>query len=440
MSKDVVQAMDLLEAEKGISREVIKEAIEAALVHAYKKNYENAQNVEVLFNIETGDIKVFSVKEVVETNYDPTIEISLEEAHQIHQAYEIGDTIKIEVTPQDFGRIATQTAKHVVMQKLREAEREIIYNEFIDYEDEILTGVVERTDARFVYVNIGKVEAVMPVREQIPGEEFDFNDRVKVYVVSVDKTTKGPQVIVSRAHVNFLKRLFEQEVPEIYDGIVEIRALAREAGDRSKVAVYSRDEQIDPVGTCVGQRGSRVQLIVDELHGENMDIVKYDEDPAVFIKNAMSPAHVLDVVFLDENVCIVVVPDDQLSLAIGKRGQNARLAAKLTGYKIDIKSESEFDPDDYIQATEDELEPNDEELELIEDSEANSNAEEIEPSLEEIEQVESTHYSDELMEEWDVDEQNVTPEQAEQEIAEVEDDGEQDYEELLDEFQTEQTE
>ena len=440
MSKDVVQAMDLLEAEKGISREVIKEAIEAALVHAYKKNYENAQNVEVLFNIETGDIKVFSVKEVVETNYDPTIEISLEEAHQIHQAYEIGDTIKIEVTPQDFGRIATQTAKHVVMQKLREAEREIIYNEFIDYEDEILTGVVERTDARFVYVNIGKVEAVMPVREQIPGEEFDFNDRVKVYVVSVDKTTKGPQVIVSRAHVNFLKRLFEQEVPEIYDGIVEIRALAREAGDRSKVAVYSRDEQIDPVGTCVGQRGSRVQLIVDELHGENMDIVKYDEDPAVFIKNAMSPAHVLDVVFLDENVCIVVVPDDQLSLAIGKRGQNARLAAKLTGYKIDIKSESEFDPDDYIQATEDELEPNDEELDLIEDSEENLNAEEIEPSLEEIEQVESTHYSDELMEEWDVDEQNVTPEQAEQEIAEVEDDGEQDYEELLDEFQTEQTE
>ncbi|EKB57693.1 transcription termination factor NusA [Falseniella ignava] len=440
MSKDVVQAMDLLEAEKGISREVIKEAIEAALVHAYKKNYENAQNVEVLFNIETGDIKVFSVKEVVETNYDPTIEISLEEAHQIHQAYEIGDTIKIEVTPQDFGRIATQTAKHVVMQKLREAEREIIYNEFIDYEDEILTGVVERTDARFVYVNIGKVEAVMPVREQIPGEEFDFNDRIKVYVVSVDKTTKGPQVIVSRAHVNFLKRLFEQEVPEIYDGIVEIRALAREAGDRSKVAVYSRDEQIDPVGTCVGQRGSRVQLIVDELHGENMDIVKYDEDPAVFIKNAMSPAHVLDVVFLDENVCIVVVPDDQLSLAIGKRGQNARLAAKLTGYKIDIKSESEFDPDDYIQATEDELEPNDEELDLIEDSEENLNAEEIEPSLEEIEQVESTHYSDELMEEWDVDEQNVTPEQAEQEIAEVEDDGEQDYEELLDEFQTEQTE
>ena len=440
MSKDVVQAMDLLEAEKGISREVIKEAIEAALVHAYKKNYENAQNVEVLFNIETGDIKVFSVKEVVETNYDPTIEISLEEAHQIHQAYEIGDTIKIEVTPQDFGRIATQTAKHVVMQKLREAEREIIYNEFIDYEDEILTGVVERTDARFVYVNIGKVEAVMPVREQIPGEEFDFNDRVKVYVVSVDKTTKGPQVIVSRAHVNFLKRLFEQEVPEIYDGIVEIRALAREAGDRSKVAVYSRDEQIDPVGTCVGQRGSRVQLIVDELHGENMDIVKYDEDPAVFIKNAMSPAHVLDVVFLDENVCIVVVPDDQLSLAIGKRGQNARLAAKLTGYKIDIKSESEFDPADYIQATEDELEPNDEELDLIEDSAANSNAEELEPSLEEIEQVESTHYSDELMEEWDVDEQNVTPEQAEQEIAEVEDDGEQDYEELLDEFQTEENE
>lgn len=343
MSKELVKAMQVLEEEKGISREIVKDALETALVLAYKRNYDQAQNVEVLFDENKGSIKVFAVKEVVEVNYDSTLEISLEEALKIHPAYEIGDKIKFEVTPKDFGRIATQTAKHVIMQRIREAEREIVYNEYSQYLDEILTGTVERQDNRYVYVNLGRAEAVMPNNEQIPGEQFSMDERIKVYVSKVDKTTKGPQVVVSRAHEGFLKRLFEQEVPEIYDGIVEVMSIAREAGDRSKVAVFSRDKNIDPVGTCVGQRGARVQAIVNELHGENMDIIEWNEDPTVFIKNAMNPADVELVVFGEEaNTCIVVVPDHQLSLAIGKKGQNARLAARLTKHKIDIKSSTAY--------------------------------------------------------------------------------------------------
>ncbi|MDO4774297.1 MAG: transcription termination factor NusA [Aerococcaceae bacterium] len=343
MSKELVKAMQVLEEEKGISRAIIKEALESALELAYKKNYDQAQNVEVVFDEKKGSIKVFSVKEVVETNYDSTLEISLEEALKINRAYEIGDKIKFEVTPKDFGRIATQTAKHVIMQRIREAEREIVYEEYSQYQDEILTGTVERQDARFVYVNLGRIEAVMPVSEQIPTEQFAMDQRIKVYVAKVEKTNKGPQVVVSRAHADFLRRLFEQEVPEIYDGIVEIMGIAREAGDRSKVAVRSRDKNIDPVGTCVGQKGQRVQAIVNELNGENMDIVEWHEDPTIFIRNAMSPAEVVDVIFDEANhSCIVVVPDYQLSLAIGKKGQNARLAARLTTYKIDIKSESAY--------------------------------------------------------------------------------------------------
>lgn len=343
VSKELVTAMKILEEEKGIKAEVIKEALESALILAYKKNYDQAQNVEVVFDDQTGDIKVYSVKEVVEVNYDSTLEISLEEARKINWAYEVGDKIKFEVTPKDFGRIATQTAKHVVMQRIREAERDIIYDEYIVHQDEILTGTIERADARNVYVNLGKVEAIMPLSEQIPSEQFKLDERVKVYLVKVDKTSKGPQIIASRAHPDFLRRLFEQEVPEIYEGVVEVIAIAREAGDRSKVAVHSRDKNVDPVGTCVGPRGSRVQGIVNELNGENMDIIQWDEDPVVFVKNAMNPAEVLEVVFdEDNNACIVVVPDYQLSLAIGKKGQNARLAARLTGFKIDIKSETSF--------------------------------------------------------------------------------------------------
>lgn len=348
MSKELVKAMQVLEEEKGISRQVIKEALESALALAYKKNYDQAQNVEVQFDENKGTIKVYSVKEVVETNYDSTLEISLEEALKINRAYEIGDKIKFEVTPKDFGRIATQTAKHVIMQRIREAERENIFEEFSQYVDEIMTGTVERQDHRFIYVNIGRVEAIMPLGEQIPSEQFEPDQRIKVYVAKVDKTSKGPQIVVSRAHNDFLRRLFEQEVPEIYDGTVEVMAIAREAGDRAKVAVRSRDKNIDPVGTCVGPRGQRVQAIVNELNGENMDIIEWNEDPVVFIQNALSPAQVLKVDFNEEaHSCIVVVPDNQLSLAIGKRGQNARLAARLTTYKIDIKSESSYA--DYLE-------------------------------------------------------------------------------------------
>lgn len=373
MSKELLNAMALLKEEKGIEPEIIKEALETALETAYNKNYDQAQNVEVNVDVESGDIKVYSVKQVVETNFDSTLEVSLEEARKINRVYEIGDTIKFEVTPKNFGRIATQTAKHVIMQRIREAEREIVYNEFIEYEDEILTGTVERIDNRFVYVNLGKAEAIMPTREQIQGEIFNMDQRIKVYVVKVDKTTRGPQIIVSRAHPDFLRRLFEQEVPEIYDGVVEIMSIAREAGDRAKVAVKSNDSHIDPVGTCVGQGGQRVQAIVNELNGENMDIIEYSEDPAEFIKNAMSPSDVVEVIFgEDENMAMVVVPDYQLSLAIGKKGQNARLAARLTNHKIDIKSETDYQvyleeaKNEKLEETENHLE---EELEVIEDNE-----------------------------------------------------------------------
>ncbi|KRM96410.1 transcription elongation factor NusA [Liquorilactobacillus aquaticus DSM 21051] len=345
MSKELLNALDALEKEKGIKKQVVLDALEAALVSAYKRNYGQAQNVEVDFDQNGGDIHVYAVKEVVDEVFDSRLEVSLKEALQINKAYEVGDTIRFEVTPKNFGRIAAQTAKQVIMQRVREAERGIIYDEYIQYENEIVTGEVERHDHRYVYVNLGRVEAVLSHQDQIPGEEYKAHDRIKVYIYKVENTSKGPQVFVSRSHPDLLKRLFEQEIPEIFDGTVEIVSIAREAGDRAKVAVRSNSEGVDPVGTCVGPRGERVQVIVNELKGENMDIVEWRDEPADFISNALNPAEVLNVVFdpQNERACTVVVPDDQLSLAIGKKGQNARLAAKLTGFKIDIKSESEFD-------------------------------------------------------------------------------------------------
>ncbi|KRN29605.1 transcription termination factor NusA [Lactobacillus selangorensis] len=345
MSKELVNALDQLEKEKGVKKEVVVEALEAALVSAYKRNYGQAQNVEVDFDQKKGDIHVYAVKEVTNEVFDSRLEVSLKDALNINKAYEVGDEIKFEVTPQDFGRIAAQTAKQVIMQRVREAERGIVYDEYSQYENEIMTGVVERRDNKFVYVNLGKIEAVLGKQDQMPNETYHPHDRIKVYVTKVENSAKGPQVFVSRTHPDFVKRLFEQEVPEIYDGIVEIVAAAREAGDRTKLAVRSTDPNVDAVGTCVGPKGSRVQAVVNELHGENMDIVAWDEDPAVYIANALNPAQVLDVQFDPENdhACTVVVPDYQLSLAIGKKGQNARLAAKLTGYKIDIKSETDMD-------------------------------------------------------------------------------------------------
>lgn len=342
MNNELLDALDTLEKEKGISKDILIQAIEDALVSAYRKNFNQAQNVRTHFDRNTGVIKVFARKEVVEEVEDTRLQISLEEARQLDPNYEIGDIVEIEVTPMNFGRIAAQTAKQVVTQRLREAEREIIYEEFIDREEDIITGIVQRRDQRNIYINLGRTEGIMPYHETMPNEEYKQNDRIKVYITKVENTTKGPQIFVSRSHPNLLKRLFELEVPEIYDGIVEIKSIAREAGDRSKISVYSEHEDVDPVGACVGPKGSRVQAVVDELNGEKIDIVKYSNNPVEFVANALSPAKVLDViVHEEEKATTVIVPDYQLSLAIGKRGQNARLAAKLTGWKIDIKSESD---------------------------------------------------------------------------------------------------
>lgn len=342
MSSDLLDALTALEEQKGISRDVLIEAIEAALVTAYKRNFNQAQNVRVDLNLDKGSMRVFSRKDVVEEVDDERLQISLEDAKAINPAYELEDIVEQEVTPRNFGRIAAQTAKQVVTQRVREAERGIIYEQYVDREDDIVTGVVERLDARNIYVGLGKVEAALPQNEQIQGETYNPHDRIKVYITKVERTTRGPQVIVSRTHPGLLRRLFEMEVPEIYEGIVEIKSIAREAGDRSKISVFAHNEEIDPVGSCVGAKGARVQTIVNELNGEKIDIVEWSEDPVVFVANALSPSKVLDVqVNEEEKSTTVVVPDYQLSLAIGKRGQNARLAAKLTGWKIDIKSETD---------------------------------------------------------------------------------------------------
>ncbi|CAM4021324.1 transcription elongation factor NusA [Bacillus manliponensis] len=342
MSTELLDALLVLEQEKGISKDIIIDAIEAALISAYKRNFNQAQNVRVSFNPEVGSIQVLARKDVVENVFDPRLEISVEEARQIHPNYQEGDVLEIEVTPKDFGRIAAQTAKQVVTQRVREAERGIIYSEFSDREEDIMVGIVQRQDARFIYVSLGKVEALLPVSEQMPNEQYKPHDRIRVFITKVEKTTKGPQIYVSRTHPGLLKRLFEMEVPEIYDGTVEIRSVAREAGDRSKISVYAENIDVDPVGSCVGPKGQRVQRIVDELKGEKIDIVNWSNDPVEYVANALSPSQVVKVlVNEEEKATTVIVPDHQLSLAIGKRGQNARLAAKLTGWKIDIKSESD---------------------------------------------------------------------------------------------------
>ena len=344
MSKELVNALDALEQEKGIKAEVLVEAIEEALKKAYEKNYDESENVEVQFDQKKGNIKVYSVKTVVEEIDEPYEQITLEEALELNKAYEIGDEIRFEVTPADFGRLAAQTAKQIIMQKVREAERGVVYDKFIGYENEVITGEVERQDSRFLYIILpGNQEAAMKQGDQMPNESYRMGDKIKVLVSQVQNEQKGPQVFVSRTHPELVKRLFEAEVPEVFDGTVEIKSIAREAGDRSKIAVYSHNSNLDAVGTMVGQRGARVQAVVTELSGENMDIVEWTEDPAQFIKNALNPAEVVDVIFdpTNDRAVTVLVPDYQLSLAIGKRGQNARLAARLTGFKIDIKPESE---------------------------------------------------------------------------------------------------
>ena len=355
-----LDALKELAAEKGVEEEVLFDAIEAALISAYKRNFGSAQNVRVVLDRHTGAYHVYAIKTVVEEVFDDVEEISLAQARTINPDYEIDGTIEIEVTPANFGRIAAQAAKQVVVQRVREAERGIIYEEFMSREGDIITGLVSRVENRNVFIDLGKTEAILMPAEQIAGETYEHGDQIKAYIVEVKRTSKGPQIVVSRTHPGLLKRLFELEVPEIQEGIVEIKSVAREPGNRSKIAVYSKDENVDPVGSCVGHRGLRVQSIVDELGSEKIDIVKWSENPAKFIANALSPAKVVSVAVNEtEKVSRVVVPDYQLSLAIGKEGQNARLAAKLTGWKIDIKSES--------QAADEELDANMNEVEVTGD-------------------------------------------------------------------------
>lgn len=337
MDGELIEALNQIEKDKGVSKEIILEALETALITAYRKNYGTSQNAKVYINRETGVIKVMAQKVVVPEVHDEKMEISIEDAQKINPLYQLGDIVEVEITPKKFGRIAAQTAKQVVVQKIREAERGILYEDFLAKENDIIVGIVTRADKKNLLIDLGRMETTLPISEQIPGESYKPGDRIKLYVVEVKKTTKGPAIIVSRTHPGFVKRLFEQEVPEIYDGIVEIKSIAREAGSRTKMAVFSHDEKVDPVGACVGFKGTRVQAVVNELKGEKIDIVKWSKDMAEFISNALSPATIVKVeVKESEKTAKVFVPEYQLSLAIGKEGQNARLAAKLTGWKIDI--------------------------------------------------------------------------------------------------------
>lgn len=357
MNREFIQAIDDLERERQISKDVLIEAIESALVSAYKKNYGTAQNVRVDIDRESGDIAVIMRMDVVDEITDELTQISVEEAREIDYRYQAGDIVEYQVTPRDFGRIAAQTAKQVVVQRIREAERGMIFDDYIERQGEIVTGTVQRLSNGTIFVNLGRTEGILPVNEQVPGERYKVNDRLKVYIMDVKKTTKGPQVFLSRSHPGLVKRLFELEVPEIEDGTVEIRGIAREAGSRTKMAVYTEYEDVDPVGACVGARGSRVQAIVDELHGEKIDIITWSEDPEELIASVLSPAKVEQVLLAEdgEKAAMVVVPDYQLSLAIGKEGQNVRLAAKVSGWKIDIKSHSQYEAQ--LEAEEPEEEP-----------------------------------------------------------------------------------
>lgn len=344
MNEEFILALKQLESEKGIPEDVIIEALETALVSSYKKNFGTSQNVIVEINRDTGEISLAAEKEVVEEVFDENTEIAVEDARRENPRLEIGDIYYEKIDPEKFGRIAAQTARQVVIQRIKDAERDVIYDDYADRENEIITCDVQRVTKGNVFVDLGKTEAILPVSEQIQGESYHQGDRYKMLVLEVNKQPKGPQIVLSRSHPNLVRRLFELEVPEIHDGIVEIFSIAREAGSRTKIAVFSKDEDVDPLGACVGFKGSRVKTIVDELHDEKIDIVIWEKDIAAFIGNALSPSKVVEV-FINqrEKSAMVVVPDYQLSLAIGKEGQNARLAAKLTNWKIDIKSETQFD-------------------------------------------------------------------------------------------------
>ena len=342
MNKELMEALDILEKEKNISKDTLLEAIENSLVTACKNHFGSSDNVKVSIDPETCEFHVFQEKTVVETVEDPVEQISLVNAKMINSKYEIGDVVNIEVQSKEFGRIATQNAKNVILQKIREEERKVLYDQYYSMEKDVVTGVVQRYVGRNVSINLGRVDAILTENEQVKGEVFQPTERIKVYILEVKATSKGPKVLVSRTHPELVKRLFESEVAEVREGIVEIKAIAREAGSRTKIAVWSNDPDVDPVGACVGMNGARVNAIVGELRGEKIDIITWNENPAMMIENALSPAKVISVIAdAEEKSAKVVVPDYQLSLAIGKEGQNARLAARLTGFKIDIKSETQ---------------------------------------------------------------------------------------------------
>lgn len=371
-SKELILALEDLEKEKGIKKDYMLESIETALVTAYKRNYDSvSDNVKVTMNAETGEVHVYAEKTVVETVEDDKLEINLTDAHKINKKLSIGDIAQEEIIPRDFGRIAAQTAKQVIIQKIREASRSVLFDEFSARKGEIVSGLIQKADGGIVVVDLGKLEAVMPLKEQISTETYKVNDKIRACIVNVERGIKGaPQVIISRANGDFVRKLFELEIPEIYEGVIEIKSVSRDPGSRSKVAVYSPNENIDPVGSCVGQKGIRIQNIINELNGEKIDVIEWNADPSIYISAALLPAQVLAVDINDEEkFAQVIVPDDQLSLAIGKSGQNVRLAAKLTNWKIDIKSESQF-RQLIAEGQNEELEENNEEVsEEVESSE-----------------------------------------------------------------------
>ena len=342
MNAELIEALNVLEKEKNISKETLLEAIEQSLLQACKNHFGKSDNVKVNINPETGDFSVFAEREVVENVEDPALQISLADARMRDPKYEIGDIVNVEVKSKEFGRIATQNAKNVILQKSREEERSVLYNQYYEKEHDVVTGIVQRYLGRNLSINLGKVDALLTENEMVKGESYRPNERIKVYVLEVKDTPKGPKILVSRTHPELVKRLFEAEVAEVREGIIEIKSIAREAGSRTKIAVWSNDPDVDAVGACVGMNGARVSAVVDELRGEKIDIINWDENPALLIENALSPAKVISVMAdPDERTAEVIVPDYQLSLAIGKEGQNARLAARLTGFKIDIKSETQ---------------------------------------------------------------------------------------------------
>lgn len=344
MNNDFMLALDELCKEKGLDKATILDALKKALIKSYQKNYDNQENVDVIIDEESGKIEVFALKNVVEEVEDSISEISIKDAKKINQTYGLGDVARIELTPKNFGRVAAQTARNIVIQKIRDAQRDSLYGEYIERSNEMITGLIQRADNYNLYVNLDKIEGVVPLKEQVPTENYAPNERMKFLIKEVRNSSKDPQIILSRSSQDLITRLFELEVPEITEGVIEIYSIAREAGSRTKMAVFSNDETIDAVGACIGFKGARVNSIVEELQGEKIDIINFDKDIKVFISNALSPADIIDVIVNEKNKqSLVVVSSDQLSLAIGKEGQNARLAARLTGWKIDIKSKEEFD-------------------------------------------------------------------------------------------------